>query len=53
MKKFIITLIFGLLISSSVLARSTGCKEGNCDNGYGKWVAALYKDMNKSDLLYR
>jgi len=22
-------------------------------NGYGKWVASLYKDMNKSDLLYR
>ena len=38
MKKFIITIILGLLISSSVLARSTGCKEGNCDNGYGKWV---------------
>ena len=38
MKKFIITTILGLLISSSVLARSTGCKEGNCDNGYGKWV---------------
>ena len=28
----------GILVSSSVLARSTGCKEGNCDNGYGKWV---------------
>ena len=26
MKKFIITLFLGLLISSSVLARSTGCK---------------------------
>ena len=22
-------------------------------NGYGKWVDSLYKDMNKSDLLYR
>ena len=22
-------------------------------NGYSKWVASLYKDMNKSDLLYR
>jgi sulfoxide reductase catalytic subunit YedY len=22
-------------------------------NGYGKWVSSLYKDMNKSDLLYR
>jgi sulfoxide reductase catalytic subunit YedY len=22
-------------------------------NGYGKWVASLYKDMNKSNLLYR
>ena len=38
MKKFIISTLLGLLISTSVLARSTGCKEGNCDNGYGKWV---------------
>ena len=27
-----------LLISSVALARSTGCKEGNCENGFGKWV---------------
>ena len=27
-----------MLITSSALARSTGCKEGNCENGYGKWV---------------
>ena len=25
-------------MSTSAFARSTGCKEGNCDNGYGKWV---------------
>ena len=38
MKKFIISIIFSFLITSEVLARSTGCKEGNCENGYGKWV---------------
>ncbi len=38
MKKYLISIILGLLIASSALARSTGCKEGNCDNGYGKWV---------------
>ena len=38
MKKFIISLIFGFLFISEALARSTGCKEGNCENGYGKWV---------------
>ena len=38
MKKYLISIILGLLIISSALARSTGCKEGNCENGYGKWV---------------
>ncbi len=38
MKKYLITIILGLFITSSALARSTGCKEGNCENGYGKWV---------------
>ena len=38
MKKYITTIILTLLITSSAFARSTGCKEGNCDNGYGKWV---------------
>ena len=38
MKKFIISIIFSFFITSEVLARSTGCKEGNCENGYGKWV---------------
>ena len=38
MKKYIITIILTLLITSSAFARSTGCKEGNCENGYGKWV---------------
>ena len=31
-------LILSLLLTSVALARSTGCKEGNCENGYGKWV---------------
>ena len=38
MKKYLISIILSLLISSSALARSTGCKEGNCENGYGKWI---------------
>ena len=38
MKNFLISLIISLLFVSSALARSTGCKEGNCENGFGKWV---------------
>jgi hypothetical protein len=38
MKKIFLFLIVTFFISSSVFARSTGCKEGNCENGYGKWV---------------
>ena len=38
MKIYLISIILGLLITSSASARSTGCKEGNCENGYGKWV---------------
>ena len=38
MKKYLLGIILSLLISSVVLARSTGCKEGNCENGFGKWV---------------
>ena len=38
MKKFLLLFLLSFLVSSSVFARSTGCKEGNCENGYGKWV---------------
>ena len=38
MKNLLLTLIFTFLVSTSVLARSTGCKEGNCENGFGKWI---------------
>ena len=38
MKKFLLTIILSFLVSSVALARSTGCKEGNCENGFGKWV---------------
>ena len=38
MKKYFFSIILSLLISSVALARSTGCKEGNCENGFGKWV---------------
>ena len=38
MRRYLFYIFLSLLISSSVFARSTGCKEGNCENGYGKWV---------------
>ena len=38
MKKYLITIILSFLITSIASARSTGCKEGNCENGFGKWV---------------
>ena len=38
MKKLIFFILFSSLITSIALARSTGCKEGNCENGYGKWI---------------
>ena len=38
MKKFLIFIFLISLINSSAFARSTGCKEGNCENGFGKWI---------------
>ena len=38
MKKYFIFVFLSYLISSTVFARSTGCKEGNCENGFGKWI---------------
>ena len=38
MKKIPILLLLTFFIVTAVFARSTGCKEGNCENGYGKWV---------------
>ena len=38
MKKYLLAIILSLFISSVAIARSTGCKEGNCENGFGKWV---------------
>ena len=46
MKKFIISIIFSFLITSEVLARSTGCKEGNTENRYVKLV---YTDKRTHD----
>mgnify|MGYP001250185621 CR=1 FL=1 len=47
MKKYLYTIILSLLISSVAMARSTGCKEGNCENGFGKWEKILSKDQIK------
>ncbi|MGC6522980.1 MAG: hypothetical protein ACON4L_00120 [Flavobacteriaceae bacterium] len=38
MKNSILVLFLTILISTSAFARSTGCKEGNCENGFGKWI---------------
>ena len=38
MKKFLLLVFLSFLINTSAFARSTGCKEGNCENGFGKWV---------------
>ena len=38
MKKYFIFIFLSFFITSVVLARSTGCKEGNCENGFGKWI---------------
>ena len=38
MKKYLLLIILSLFISTVAIARSTGCKEGNCENGFGKWV---------------
>ena len=53
MKKFIISIIFSFFITSEVLARSTGCKEGNCENGYGKWVYTDKKLMKVNGLIQK
>ena len=38
MKKYLLSIILSLFLSTVAIARSTGCKEGNCENGFGKWV---------------
>ena len=38
MKKYLFLIALSFLMSSFALARVTGCKEGNCENGYGKWI---------------
>ena len=39
MKKYLFIIILSFLISSSASARKVGCKEGNCENGFGLWVS--------------
>ena len=39
MKKYLFIIILSLLISFSASARKVGCKEGNCENGFGLWVS--------------
>ena len=46
MKKLIFFILFSSLITSLASARSTGCKEGNCDNGYGSGFTQI-KQLTK------
>ena len=39
MKKYVFIIILSFLITSSASARKVGCKEGNCENGFGLWVS--------------
>ena len=38
MRKLSLLIFLGLLICNTVLARSTGCTEGDCNNGIGTWT---------------
>ena len=42
MKIFFLFTIYCLILSSTVFSRSTGCTEGNCENGSGTWT---YTDL--------
>jgi len=48
MKKFLLFIVLSFLISFSAFARSTGCKEGNCENGYGKNGLQLKNKVKES-----
>ena len=55
MKKYLIYIALSFLVTSMSLARVTGCKEGNCENGYGftqikqltKVIGLVQKNMVK------
>ena len=42
MKIFFLFTIYCLILSNVVFSRSTGCTEGNCENGSGTWT---YTDL--------
>ena len=42
MKIFILFTIYCLILGNLVFSRSTGCTEGNCENGSGTWT---YTDL--------
>ena len=39
---FFLFTIYCLILGNAVFSRSTGCTEGNCENGYGTWT---YTDL--------
>ena len=42
MRKLFLYIFFGLILCNTGFARSTGCTEGDCDNGNGTWT---YTDL--------
>ena len=42
MKKLFLPIIVSLIFCNTGFTRSTGCTEGDCNNGYGTWT---YTDL--------
>ena len=42
MRKLFLYIFLSLILSNTVFARSTGCTEGDCNNGFGTWT---YTDL--------
>ena len=42
MRTLFLYIFFGLILCNTGFARSTGCTEGDCDNGNGTWT---YTDL--------
>ena len=42
MKKLLLSILIGLIFCNTGFSRSTGCTDGDCNNGYGTWT---YTDL--------
>jgi len=38
MRKLFLYIFLGLILCNTGFARTTGCTEGDCNNGYGTWT---------------